>query len=445
MTKNVVLRVEQRSEQECGPVRKIVGLLSPSAFVKLVDSIDLSANPRSAKKGAVTEDIETSLRETIELFPAKTKGILVAASQYRALERNRYELGFVDDETEGLLDGGHNTFSIGRHILREAGLAESKIAKVRNWDSFKAAWNEHRDEIEDVIDLLEFQVPVEIQVPLIMSDPTSVDDFKSSLLEIGAARNNNVQLTEETKANKQGLYEDLKDALPSRIAERVEWKSNDGGDIKPRDILALCWIPLSLLDLPDGISVNANQIYRNKGVCVEQFNRLLKHPSVSTTVEGGYDYELQSESVRSAIRIGASFAALHDEIYALFPHAYNRSGGNYGRISAVKIYDPEKIGDGNSKYLKRPARTPFFRKDVNYTCPDGFSTPLLYALRVLINVDNEGVVTWGRDPHEFLKNRLTDILKSYRLAIELGNWDPQQVGKKMSAYDFAESAVRNLL
>lgn len=445
MTKQVTLKVEQCHEQEYGPVRKIIGLLGPKAFTHLVDVADLSANPRSAKKGSVTEDIEGSLRESPELFPAKTKGILLATCSYKALERQRYQLTFADPEIEGLLDGGHNALAVGRHILKEAGLSEAELKRLKDWETFSSAWKAKRQEVAGIEDVLDFHIPVEIQVPVRMADPLAVDEFRSSLLEIGAARNNNVQLTEETKANKQGLYEAIKEFLPSQLADRVEWKSNDGGDIKVREIIALCWIPLSLMELPDDIRVNPNHIYRNKAICVDAFNKLLKHDDISTTVEGGYEYKLENEQVRSALRVASVLPEIYDLIFKKFPDAYNKSGGSYGKISAVKIYDKEKIGEKSPKYLRSKPRTPFLKEEVAYTCPDGFIVPFLFGMRSLMHVDTDGNVAWKHDPHEFIRHRMVDAMKSYRLAIELGNWDPQQVGKKISAYDFAESAIRNSL
>ena len=210
-----------------GPVRKIIGLLGPKAFCHLIDMADLSANPRSAKRGSVTTEIEVSLDETPELFPAKTKGILLASSSYRVLDRQRYQLTFEDTDTEGILDGGHNALAIGRHVLREAGLTNGGLKKVADWSEFVSAWKANRQAIADIEDVLSFHVPIEIQVPAHMQDRDVVDEFRTSLLEIGAARNNNVQLTDETKANKQGLYDELKGFLPADLANRVEWKANE--------------------------------------------------------------------------------------------------------------------------------------------------------------------------------------------------------------------------
>ena len=131
MTSQVILKIEQCGEQVYGPVRKIIGLLGPKAFCHLIDVADLSANPRSAKRGSVTSEIELSLDETPELFPAKTKGILLASCSYRVLDRQRYQLTFGDTDAEGILDGGHNALAVGRHVLREAGLTNGEPKEGR--------------------------------------------------------------------------------------------------------------------------------------------------------------------------------------------------------------------------------------------------------------------------------------------------------------------------
>jgi len=284
-------------------------------------------------------------------------------------------------------------------------------------------------------------MPVEVLVPANMHDEGVVETFRSSLLEIGAARNNNVQLSEETKANKKGFYDVFKEHLPTSLAEEVEWKTNDGGRIKVRDIIALSWIGLSKMELVEGIRVNPNQIYRNKAVCVSAFNKLLEHNEVSTPAPGGYEYKLHNKAVKSAMQITGVFPELYDMLYEEMPNAYNKAGGSFGKISAVKIYDPEKAAEKNPKYLRSKPTTPFYQKPVQYTCPDGFIVPLLYGLRALLKVDKDGLLGWSTNPQAFLSKHLVDIMKSYRLVLDMAGLDPQKVGKNISAYEFADSTV----
>ncbi len=75
--KSLTIRINQCGEQVVGTVRKLNGLLPPKSLVQLLDTDDLAANPRSAKKGSVTADIEDSLAHSPELFPAMTKGLLL--------------------------------------------------------------------------------------------------------------------------------------------------------------------------------------------------------------------------------------------------------------------------------------------------------------------------------------------------------------------------------
>lgn len=441
MTKTLTIKINQCSEQVVGPVRKLYGLLPPKSLVQLLDTDDLAANPRSAKKGSVTADIEESLRISSELFPAKTKGILLASSRYKSLDRDRYQLSFVDPESEGILDGGHNGLGAGRHILREAGLSDRDLNRVKDWDDFRKVWAENRSAIAEIVDLLDFEMPVEVQVPADMNDESVVETFRTSLLEIGAARNNNVQLSEETKANKKGFYDIFKIHLPGALSENVEWKTNDGGRIKVRDIIALGWIGLSKMELPDGIRVNPNQIYRNKAVCVAAFNKLLEREEVSTPAGGGYAYTLHNKAVESALQVAGVFPELYDLLYEQLPAAYNKAGGSFGKISAVRIYDPDKAAEKNPKYLRSRPTTPFYQREVDYTCPDGFIVPLLYGLRSLLTVDKAGILSWKSSPQAFLSKHLVDVMKSYRLVVEMAQWDPQKVGKNISAYEFADSSI----
>src|SRR5205085_8684357 len=124
--------------------------------------------------------------------------------------------------------------------------------------------------------------------------------------------------------------------LPKEISSRVEWKTNDGGDVKVRDIVALAWIPLNLLK-PCGLSVSPQNIYRNKGECAKQFDALMGNESVSRATDG-YTHELHNVAVGSALKIAADLPYLYDEIYARFPEAYNGDNeGRFGRISVVKM------------------------------------------------------------------------------------------------------------
>jgi len=239
-------------------------------------------------------------------------------------------------------------------------------------------------------------------------------------------------LTIETKANKKGFYEELRSALPNEIAERVEWKSNDGGEVKVRDLIALAWIPLSKLELDSGLlpSIPPQNIYRNKGECAKLFDGLLSDDRVSKPTDGEYTRALHNKPVKSALRIAAEIPALYDKIYKDFPYAYNECNGKFGRITVVKM-----AGDMRTK-----PTTYFTREQVEYRYPDGLIMPLVYGLKALMDVDEDGCVEWIEDPYEFLDTHLVQIVKKYRVILEAFRFDPQKVAKNEGSYDLVLDA-----
>lgn len=435
----IVVRFDQGqvAEQVEGPVRRIVGFVKARNMLALFDAADLEANPRSAKAGPVTDAIIESIVETPDTFPFKTKGVLVGASDYEKLERNRYELNFENTRIEGILDGGHNMLAIGSHIVR---LATGKPnLKLPRWPDFKAAWVENRDLIttlkestaEDAGDgMLDFLVPLEILVPSNLDDPEVMNEFSSSLLDICAARNNNVELRAETRSNQKGFYEELRAFLPLEISERVEWKTNDGGDIRVRDLIALAWIPLSVVDLPDdedGRRVEApvpQNIYRNKGECVKLFDRLMSSPAVSKQTGGEYKHELHNTQVGSALEIAAQIPLLYDRIYRIFPDTYNDGTGRFGGLAVVKP----------AKDMRSKPTTHFTDQPVNFSYPDGLIMPLVYGLKSLIERGPCGRLQWRVDPNQFLDECFPAIVKKYRVIMDAFRADPQKIGKNEGSY-----------
>ncbi|EHK53558.1 hypothetical protein, partial [Allomesorhizobium alhagi] len=340
----IIIRFEQVADQSEGPVKRLVGFVRAKNMLKLFDAADLEANPREAKAGRVTADIIESIRDTPETFPFKTKGVLVGSSDYEELQRNRYELRFENPKIEGILDGGHNMLAIGTHILAVALGDDKLLRRIKGWSQLKEAWAENRQDIEALRKgetedpgPLDFLVPLEILVPSDLESEDTVEEFNQSLLDICAARNNNVELKLETKANQKGFYDELRKALPAAMAGRVEWKTNDGGEIKVRDLVALAWIPLSVADLPVDIRVPPKAIYSNKGVCAQEFDRLMSDDRVSRASGGDYTHELHSSAVHSALLIAGQLPELYDRIYLAFPDAYNGDGeGRFGSRQGVK-------------------------------------------------------------------------------------------------------------
>jgi hypothetical protein len=432
----VIVKFEQVADQANEAIRRLTGFVQAKYLVDLIDAADLNANPRSAKVGNVTDDIIDSIKKTKDIFPFKTKGILLAVSTPpRELERKRYELEFKDSEIEGILDGGHNTLAIAIHILNIATEEARAIRRIKRWSDLKETWSQYKDKVADIRGQLDFLVPIEILVPANDTEETQ-EMFRRSILDICAARNNNVQLLVDTKAHQAGHYEAIKQALDPVIAKEVIWKTNEPGRIPVRDIVALSWIPLSVLKLPADVNhVAPYQLYSSKGKCMEAFVELMENPAISELVSGSY--ELKNPAVASAFVLLKDLPKLYDQIYMEFPDAYNRADGKFGRISSVKCYSPGKYTESPQKYLRSQPTSMFYNAPMDYQYADGFIMPLVYALSALM-IEQDGRLKWRVNPYDFLRKNLPSIVQQYKGILDLSQWDPAKVGKNSVSYSMAK-------
>ena len=464
MTKKPIIRFSDQSAQPsklteglAPHMKRVVGFVEAKNMLSLFDTFDLDANPRSAKVGHVTAEIMQTLQSSPDLFPFKSKGILIGCAKSKELERNRYELQIKDPSTEGILDGGHNMLAIGLHLLSPF-LSAAELKKIKFWDNMKEAWQTYRSQIGDDEQSLRFLVPVEMIVPT-DDDEETLDQFMSSLLEICAARNNNAQLADEAKANKKGYYDAIRDFMDEDFSKRVEWRTNTWEDdtekrpIKVRDLVAFSWLPLNVLNdanaLPKKTSVTPQNIYRNKGECSSRFNELMAMDTV--TVENGAKAALVNDSIKSAFKILADLPKLYDLIYEQFPAAYNSNDLKFGANKLVKIYDPDKkkefktAGKDHSVYMSSQPLTPMFRNKVKHSYPEGLIAPVFYGLVALMEV-KDGKVHWAVDnPAEFIKDNLGPIAGSFKLVFDLASWDPQRISKNADSHKFAEQQFQGAL
>ena len=455
---NVLLKVENANEYCIGDIKKITGNISGKSIVHIINALDLEANPRSSKSTSVTDAIQESLEKTPQLFPFKSKGILLAFSDYDALERSRYRFYVNNPTLEGILDGGHNTLAIGLYTLKKAyEFCDERFPRgIKIWSEFKELWEQsngilgeylkHLKDNPDVSDL-DYLIPVEIIVPRDPKDEGCVTSFVNSLFEICYARNNNAQLIDSDKANHKGFYDDLKEYMEEKnpeLANRVSWKSNEGGDIKAQDIVALSLIPLNLItpikDESDKTiePIAPQKLYSAKGSSLQHFERIMGSPEVTIIDEADSKYKLLNEEVSSALKIAADIPELYDYIYENFPTLYNKAGGSYGRISAVKSMNNKK----GHKY------TPYTKKEIETLSPEGFIMPIVFGLQTLMKketVNGNNVIIWSQPPLPFLVMNLGKIIEQYSLVINMCDFDPQKVGKASQAYQMVIASYRNVL
>ena len=290
---------------------------------------------------------------------------------------------------------------------------------------------------------MSFLIPVELIVPADPDSEANVDKFQSSLLEICEARNNNAELIVGAKSNKAGFYDDLKEFLPGDIAGRIEWKPGEpGGKVKAQDLIALAWLPLSLLDpMPtdDGerpITAPIPQnLYRNKGECMQKFHDLMSLDAVTHDRAG--TAVLYNDQVRSALQVAAEIPRLWDLITEIFPSAYNNNGdGRYGRITEVKAMNP----DGKKRLAK------FTGVEIPTASPDGYIYPVMWGLTALMGRDEQtGRVNWTIDPEAFVRQNLPEIAQKFKPIMQVIDYNPVKIGKAPAAYQVVRDAFTALL
>lgn len=434
-------------------LNKLVGDIPLSSFIDLISAADLEANPRAAKSGDVTDAIEESLETESEIFEFLTKGVLVAARKVDELERNRYRLTFEDPVLEGILDGGHNTLATGKWVLRkvltasleDADKADTIVNKIKRWDDFEEVWEKYKEQVEaHKATFKDVLIPIEIVFPT--DDAEGQGEFQDRILKINAARNNNAELTEETKANKRGHYDEIRDNIDDILKDEVEWKTNDGGRIKVRELVSLALIGISKLDgdkYPTAAKIahSPNIIFSSKGQCVSLFNDLLEVDGVTSKVKGDI-IKVDDEAVRSALALMKDLPDLFDLTYEKLPDAYNKASPGFGRINGVKNYDPEKAKAGKEGYVRTKPKTRFYQREVDYAYGEGFIYPVVYGLSALLEV-KDGKLAWlVPDPKAFLVKHLPALMKSYYSLISGMGYDPAKVGKSNGAYNLAYEMFR---
>lgn len=443
--RNIILKFDSACPREKYSLNTLSGTVNAASILKLIDAADLKANPREAKVGKITDDIMESLSDSTELFHFKSKGLLISAGNCQELERSRYRISFDDPEFEGVLDGGHNLLAIAMYLIRESCQdGEKHLRGKRRWDQIRPVWDEVRHEIDRERDRFTFLVPIEILYP--KEGEVGREDFENSILEIAQARNNNAELTRETKAHKKGFYEAIKEALDPKLVEEVEWKTNDGGRIKARDIVALAMIPLTKLPeraiFPGLKDFRPVSLYRYKGGCVSNFNALMESDDVSVK-DRGDTRRLSHEGVRSALTLMHDLPRLVDQVFLNMPEAYNSVSPGFGRISAVRKYEEEKVDSDNKKYLRRPPHTKYYQKEAVFDVPEGFILPVIWGLSELMEY-KDGKVVWAQDPFDFVEERLADIMQVYHGVMSLSRYDPQGVAKTPASYELVAAQVKAL-
>ena len=438
-------------------VGRIVGYLDAHNFIKLFNflidlpQMFLDANPRVPKSSKITEQIIETLEHNPDFFHLKTKGLLLSASDCDAtLDRNRVRLSFYANgfTRDGILDGGHNTFAIIKHILQKVLKEDDSLKKIKSIETLIEKWNSHRAEIEsllsDIINEFRFLIPIDIIFPVGIKDSNDLkEDWIDAHFEITQARNNNAALTESTKSNHEGYYFDLMDVLKPDLESRVIWKANHTEDGKRKiaveDIIALSLIPMSKVkgDKDEDLVGSMAKVYSARASCEKTFKTILRDHGDIEDVEAGVK-KIKNKKILSALKLLPDFLRGYDFLYKNFRDYYKTSGGEIAKIKGV-----ESFGLANSKLKKAPL-TKFTEQECTYKISDAYIYPLIVALKELIQYDEETQEYYLIQPIEtYLTENHKDLFQIINGAFKQHKNVPDQIGKDKTLYDTLEIIVRH--
>jgi len=444
---NVIIKLNHKFENqeslEGKKISKIVSSITPFDFIRLLNHADNKVNPRTATVNPIVRSIEETLMISPDLYFFKTKGLLISTQSCETLDRNRLKLTFNDSQTEGVMDGGHNAFAIGRFIYKKL----YGECRFKEWKELKAFWD-NEDNYADLEkryreypspEEFKFSIPIEIITP---SDKTeeALMDFYDNIADICSARNSNVQLTDAAKSNQRGCYDYLKDIMPSNF--QVIWKNGEAGLTKVEDITALACIPLAKLVSLNyfterGIEIGTLSkvsVYSQKSKCVKFFGTVMMNKEISKTEKG--KYILQNTTVKSALDLLVDIMRFCDKMYYYFPLLYNYNGGSFGRIKGAVLQKPKTTYSG-----------PFnsFSKQSDYKYAYGFFYPIICGLTELMELE-DGVLRWKLNPLyiDFEDDKIKGVFTQYMNLIRLLDYNPNKVGKDNSTYYEADSLMQKL-
>lgn len=425
---SLILKTVNSADFSFEGINKTLSTVDASNMAKLLDHLDLTANPRSATKNQIVKAICDTLKHSPEYMVFKTKGLLIACRDFEVLQRGRYRLSFDDTyPTDGLLDGGHNVLAIGIFLLEEYfnqhdEAIPKEVSRIKKWVDFVEVWQEYKDEVSEFAKTLNFQVPVEIIYP----QSGFEDVFADKVFEISDARNNNNSLTSGTMADHRGYYDILKKYVDPDIEEFIEWKDGEAGKyIKRDDIVALSLIPFialqraGKLDHVDIGNINPVSIYSSKGSCVATFSKLIEKLKLNEDIAD--ELELPP-LIESAFSLMKDIPYIYDQIYLKFPAAYNDVSPGFGRISKVK------------ETKERKSKTKYYKFESDYRYPDGFIVPIVVSLHALIGVDGDRVYWKVPNIRSFVKENLKGNCEMLVSTIKDNQYDPQSVGKSAASY-----------
>ncbi len=429
------------TDLEIGGIRRIVGVTRVRDLVSLISAATLDSNPRKPKRNDITDSICGELRNRDFLFTYKTRGLLVGSANVIQKSNNHFQVDLVDQQIEGILDGGHNTLAIGLTILEAATGRPSEVAKISDWKEFKNYWSANKgavdywtaeigtDSFKDMLIGLEFILPSDV------NDLNSVELFKRSIIDICSARNTSTPLKTSTMLGKLGLLEPLKERIGEPYLSRIQWEQNGQGSVKSDDLISMTLVPfkamlkyhqvLNKAGRPMTVKA-ANSLYAGRTAGVKNYGDLMQSDTL-TKRTSDYKRVIYGSEIESVFDLAATLPEIYDEIYSLFPASFDAN-------SEKSLMSLQSIIDWNHRH-RLHLRLPYSGAPVDKVFPEALIQPILRGLELLIGFDSfERKLFWMKEPISFLNDHMSDLVQPIpRAFISTYNCAPDQFGKDKHA------------
>jgi hypothetical protein len=452
---SVELSFEETVDINVGGIRRVVGLVRLANLVSLISAATLESNPRRPKRNAIVESIKSELNAIDQLFTYKTRGLLIGAENVSELGEAHFELRLVDQNIEGILDGGHNTLAIGLAILESATHRNQSINRISDWIEFKRVWKENQVGIEawatgERDDLGNMVVGIEFILPIDQHDEESKSLFRRSIIDICSARNTSSPLKNSTMLDKAGLLDPLKSRLDEHLAARIQWTQNGQGTVKADDLITKALVPFKVLsDNYPVISTSGKRIlskspqtlYSSRGEAVNLYRDFMQSDTLTKRTPD-YRRVVRGVEGESAFDIAAEIPKIYDLIYSLFADAFDSAG--YG-----KLMDLNSIIKYNHRNRDR-LFLPMSGNSTKVVFPEALIQPILRGLSVLLEFDSTtGRVKWRvASPEHFISSHMNEIVKPIAKAyIQNYSETPDRFGKdsEQIVYSAVEDQFRRFV
>lgn len=352
------------------------------------DNVPLDPDPRVPKeKGPVVKRISASLGRGDGRFHLLNRGITLSVKKAEFdNQAGSLRLHLPDDESYGIIDGGHTDFAI-----------KSTVKAYSDAGTEDSLSNQY--------------VHVEI-----------LSRIENDLADIAEARNYSAQLKSWTLASYRDDFKWFLDALGEDYCRSIKVSENDPQPVGILDLIqVMCAVNPALYG---PTSTSANEAYKNAGKCLQYF----------VEQEDTYRFKDLKPICKDVVR-------LYDYIRYKWKDAYNAEdeSGRRGRIGAR--------AEMKSRRRNRSALATYHflgEQPVEGELPieKGFAIPMISSFRALIEKDRKGKLTWCTDPFKYFDEHGGHLVRLIMTASDQAGGDPHQVGRDTQVYSSLYSEVR---